>query len=162
MTTEMDKPYGFLLVTADPALESGRLGSAWDLVRVRLEARLWPIYKNTRSRAAIQAPGARLAFYVGGQHEKAGTVIATAVVDHVMPATRSPRVVDPRQYLTNVPHLVLVLKDVTMIAAPIRFRDVLPQLTVKAPARGSWGILLQGGARALNEADWWTLVPRSG
>lgn len=156
-----DTPYGFLLVTADPTLESGRKGSAWDLVRARLDARLWPMYKNTRSREAIQTPGARLAFYVGGVGEKAGSIVATAAVERVLPPARLPRVVDPRQFLTDIPSLVLALRDVMIIANPVRFRDVLPLLTVKKPERGSWGILLQGGARALNEADWRTLVGRA-
>lgn len=155
------KPYGFLLVTADPAMESGNRGSAWELVRARLASRLWPIYRNTRSRALLQTPGSRLAFYVSGQGEKGGTVVATAVVERVLPQTRSPRVVDPSQYLTNVPYLVLELTEVAMIPKPVAFRDALPLLSVKAPARGSWGILLQGGARALNETDWKALVPRS-
>jgi predicted RNA-binding protein len=159
-TPSGDVPFGFLLVTADPALVSGRTGSAWDLVRARLEARLWPIYRSTRSRAAIQNPGARLAFYVGGQSENAGLVAATALVQKVVPAGRSPRLVDPQIYLTDIPFLVLALRDVLLIDRPVKFRDVLPKLSMKAPTRGSWGILLQGGARALNEEDWRLLVPR--
>jgi hypothetical protein len=154
----VESAYGYLLVTADPALESGRTGSAWELVRARLDSGLWPIYKNTRYRAAMQSPGTRLAFYVGGQRENAGAVMATALVEKVVPATRVPRPVDPARFLTDAPHITLVLRNVRTIIKPVMFKDVLPQLSIKPPARGSWGIVLQGGARALTERDWLLLV----
>lgn len=91
----------------------------------------------------------------------AGMVMATARVEGVAPPSRSPSTGDPLQYLTDIPALVLALKDITMVPRPVQFRDVIGQLSLKIHGKGNYGTLLQGGSRSLTRADWEVLVGRA-
>lgn len=157
-TATPKQPFGILLVTSAPPLVNGRVGSALDLVRARLAAKVWPIYRHTRSRNTLRIPGIRLAFYVAGQGELAGYIVATAAVEKELPSSRTARPTDPPQYLTDVPSIVLALKDIHLLAEPVCFPDVLPRLSLNPGAKvRSWGIVVQGGARPLTRADWGVL-----
>lgn len=146
----------FILVTVDPELSNGRPGVAFDLVQWRLSRHLWPLYKRTRNRTAIAA-GARVAFYVGGSRRLAGNIIATANAQDLRRQTD----VDPPNVLSDPASIVLSLHEVRQLKVPIRFRDVLPDLSIAPKNMSKWGVVLHGGSRRLTDADWAKLFESS-
>lgn len=147
-----EEPIGaFLLVVSDPLMRTGH-GSGWDLASARLSDRRWPLYQHTRHRKAF-LPGANIAIYVGGSKTKSGHIVAFAKVLRVR-TWRSNSPIDPSQFMTDVPDVVLDLENVEILEVPISFREVLPSLSF-APAPGTnFGTLLQGGCRQLRSDDW--------
>lgn len=144
--------HGFVLVTVDPELAEGGRAAAFDLVRWRLERGRWPIFKNTRCRRQM-VPGSRLAFYVAGFGQHAGMIVATATLKAVH-VSRRVNAVDPPHFLTDLPDSVLELSEVAFLDPPVSFRDVAPRLSISPKNPRKWGVIVQGGVRALSEKDW--------
>ncbi len=145
--------YGFLLVTADPPRLNGGFGHAWNLVKTRLELGLWPIYSNTRNRKRLHA-GMKVSFYVGGHHERAGTVVATAEIKEISSSTNLKQPIDPEEYLTGHADQVLRLSGIEYLQRPIILRNVIELLSFNPSNKLKWGVVLMGGCRALSREDW--------
>jgi len=148
-------PFGFILVTSDPATSGPRL-HAWTLTQTRMEAARWPIYASTRYKKALSV-GARLAFYVAGTGPLCGHIVGTATVLRVR-IWRAGRSIDPADFQTAPPEVVLELQDVVCLPTPVSFKDRLPALGIGTADPSRWGSLLQGGCRALDEHDWRALL----
>lgn len=146
-------PGGFMLVTVDPLLRSGRHGHAWFLVRERLCGGRWPLFANTPNCDRL-APRTPLSFYVGGEDRYSGCVVGVATVGQVVPwpAGRGP--IDPPKYDTDVPVKVIDLSEVKYLHPPFSFRELLPKLTICPTTLKKWGVVLMGGVRAIPSEDW--------
>lgn len=148
-----DEPYGFLLVTADPDLKGGGKGSAYELVAARISTRTWPIYDGTRNRGRMKA-GARVAFYVAGSRANAGKIVATGSVTGRRHFRQGAVGADPPEFWTEQPHIVLELGDVSVLEAPVVFKEKLPRLSFCPQNLKKWGTILMGGSRAIAAPDW--------
>ena len=147
----------FLLITSDPSMSGGSIGSAVDLVMARLQERLWPLYAGTRNRRRIDS-GARVAFYVAGKRKLGGHLVAVAVVGQKRAWRLGDPRIDPDRFLTNAPDSVLELTDIQALEDPIRFRDRLKLLSFAPKNEAMWGAALMGGCRPLSDADWRVLI----
>jgi len=135
----------------------GRKGSAYELVRARLQRRRWPLYQNTKHKREI-GPGARLAFYVGGFRSHRGEIVATAeVAERTSWKWGSPRA-DPDEYLSEVPDVVISLKNVEALDPPISFKQRLPKLSICPKNMQRWGVVVIGGCRGVSARDWKLLL----
>ena len=150
-----EKPpaFGFLLVTVDPTLNSGRKGCAWHLVRDRLTAGRWPLFERTPGRGQIAAES-RVAFYVGGRDKYAGSVVAIATVARKVSWSAARGRIDPPRFDTELPEQVLTLSGLQYLHPSVSFRETLPRLTFCPVNMQKWGAVLLGGVRALSEVDW--------
>ena len=144
--------HGFLLVTRDPMDLSERTGSAIDLVKLRLERAIWPIYSRTPNRARLAAED-RLAFYVGGSKELSGHIVATGSIRSVKQPQALTLETDPG-YLTEPASVLLQLTDITCLKHPINLKDQIARLSICPANPKSWGSALMGGCRALPREDW--------
>jgi hypothetical protein len=142
----------FLMVTADPYLNSGSKGQAHELVRRRLAEKYWPLYANTRNRKTISVND-ELAFYVGGVGKYKGCIIARATVDSIK-TSNSGHTIEHDDYLSEPADKLILLTDVREIE-PIDFRSIVRTLSL-APKSNvkKWGVILMGGSRKVNEKDW--------
>ena len=145
--------HGFILVTADPLVAGGEIGTAWDLVRARLDSKSWPLYERTRHRKAIDK-SAPLAFYIAGKRENHGRIVATAAVKEVEHLRYSSKLTDPPEFLTDRPESILHLDQVRYLEHPIDLRARVTDLDVCPKNARNWGSILQGGVTALSAADW--------
>ncbi len=149
-----DSPYyGFVLVTTDPMMKDGEIGSAFELIEARLEKAQWPLYERTRYRSSI-IEGARVSFYVAGTRQVKGHIVATARVSQVKGFRYGQNLVDPESFLTDRPHTVLELGTIARLREPIDLRNRIQELTICPENPKNWGSVLQGGVTALGEADW--------
>ena len=146
-------PFGFLLVTTDPRTTRGTRGTAWKLVQHRLAQKRWPLYANTRNRRAV-AEGARIAFYVGGRRKFNGMVVATAIVDRKAEWSSSKGPIDPDVYVTDLADQVLFLRAIAYLEEPVLFRRLVDRMTFRPSNPQRWGVVLMGGCRSLQLADW--------
>jgi hypothetical protein len=150
-------PHGFILVTVDPRTSGARVGRAWNLVKSRLDAGLWPIFEATANQGRL-VEGARLAFYVGGTRTHARHIVATAEVDSKVAWSYGKGSIDPPHYVTEPPAAALRLRRVTFLDPPVDFLAALPGLGMKPRNMKKWGVVLMGGCRAVTEADWRRLL----
>lgn len=157
MLVNKTDPFGFILVTNDPEKAAGGRGSAQELLLARLEKGSWPLYARTRCRGQIDI-GSRLAFYVGGGGNLAGHIVATARAANKRTTGRRDELIDPVEFVTSHPDIVLELEQVEMLSQPVFFRDLLPSLSFCPSNMSKWGIVLMGGARAVSEEDWRILI----
>ena len=158
METDSSNAYhGYLLVTIDPPRCDGGFGFEWNLVKARLSARRWPLFRSTRNRAVI-GPGDPVAFYVAGTRKNGGHIVARAVVDRKINWLYGDPTVDPPQYLTELPNTVLYLRDVRFFSEPISIREAIPRLSFIPSNSKRWGVALMGGCRALTYSDWKALL----
>jgi hypothetical protein len=155
--TEENDVYGFVLDTTKPHMRGGDLGTAYELVKTRLERKEWPLFERTRSREKLRA-GARVAFYVAGKREMSGKIVAKAVIESARLFRPGAEPTDPTRFVTDRPHTVLKIRDLKVLDPPVDFREAMPRLTIRPANPSNWGSVLQGGVRSLNEADWKVLL----
>lgn len=156
------RPFGFLLVTIDPTVvgsvgsEAEEMGAAYDLLLARLDRKRWPIFERTRNRTRFfeRAP---VAFYVGGTRVHHGEIVAVARIAALRPHRPGGPHVDPENYLTDPPDLILDLQDLRFLATPVTLRDALQRLRGGDLSK-HWGVYLMGGCRALSQKEWRVLV----
>jgi len=139
----------FILVTTDQAASlTCPKRSARDIVRVRLNRGLWPLYERTPYRRGLRS-GAAVALYAGR------FVIATATITGVIEAGYRTLSDDTA---TESVAAHLRLENVSWLDPAIDFRERLPRLTICPKNMSKWGIVLMGGIRGISCADWETLL----
>lgn len=137
-----------LVATAQAALRDCPKRSAKDIVRVRLNRGLWPLYERTPYRRALR-PGSAVALYADR------LVIATATIVGVIEAGYRTLSDDTA---TELVAAHLRLENISWLDPAIDFREMLPRLTLCPKNMSKWGVVLMGGIRGINRADWETLL----
>lgn len=136
------QPRHFLLVKAGGHASNGVLLNAPRAAQMLLDAHIWPLWRFTPNRLAIQV-GDRVAVYVSGG------VIAIARVAEIASWSQSYS----RRYplaLSGTPVSTLVLSDVERLSSPVEVRSIRVQLGLPT----KWGAWVMAGCRALTPAQY--------
>jgi ribosomal protein L24 len=146
----------FLLVVTDADDAAGSKIAALNLAQYRLRACKWPMYRNTQNRKSIQKGDAVLV-YIGGRKSMSGNVIAKAIVQEISSYKSSQPSLDPDTALTDTPHFVLHLANISRIT-PVNLRETIFELSIAPKNKQKWGMALMGGCRRLSKDDYEIIV----
>lgn len=135
-----DKYSNFLANTQDGFDEHGGKLFSHEIVRSRLNEKLWPVYERTKNKYAL-SQGDVLYFYAGGQGPLGGRVMARAKLHSIIaPMRRIPQ----RLYATGVVDSMLRLGEIELID-PTLLKPILIQQGVIKEENKKWGAFLMGG-----------------
>jgi hypothetical protein len=145
-------PNYFILIAMGAEDVDGRHVESLDIALHRLDVNKWPIYKGTPNRSRFQR-GDHCVVYIGGTGRNAQHFIASAVIDSVMSWESKLGLIDGGDIMTDIPDMALTLCDVHLFAKPVSIRPLLSTLEVIPSSTPRWGIVFQGGCRAISERD---------
>ena len=143
---------GFILIASDTETFNGATAPSFDVANLRLNHKYWPLHERTRNRK-IMKPGDKVLIYCGGQKRNGKTVIATAKITKIYRKNNRDELPEENEFVTGNAYEIISLDDISMFPSPIKFRDVLPSLSICPANMGKWGVILHGGARRISGSD---------
>ena len=154
----------FIFIVSQAETLDGEKVGAYAVLEHRLAHGIWALNKHTRHRKEIQ-PGAKVVFYVAGTVTPSKCFVASADVsglaDHFERADL-PKYVRLEEWLYDIPVYKVTLSNIEWFREPVDMRSIWSQMDLfKDKGLTNWGILLQGGARAISEADYDLIISRS-
>ena len=140
----------FLLGANDGFDHNERRRDARDVAMAWLNRKSWPVYANTKNRKAFE-PGAGVVFYIGGKASSGQTIIGSARIALIRPATSAERLGVGMGEKT--PSEVLEFEPLEFFPVPVPIRPLIDKLEMFVQVPQRWGIALVGGSRRISQAD---------
>ena len=140
----------YLLICSDKHDEYGKTIGAKDYVHNMLSRSVWNLYQRTSFRDAITS-GDRVFFYIAGEKEDSGHVVAEAEVlkDDTVRTSKFD------EYGSAISK-VLILINEKIYAKSSNLKSVIRKLSIGKKVDGAgkkWGSVLMGGAKKLTDDD---------
>ena len=148
----MTEPSCFIFVTMPQFTDSGSRLSSQEVLEQRLAENRWAIYSNTRNKNRIK-PGDKVVFYTSNR-KTGGEISAAAQIKEFLRPEKN------KYYLEEhgvVEYLVL-FEDIKFFKRPVSFRKLLENLSFCPQNIQKWGVILMGGIRKLNTADYQIII----
>lgn len=143
----------YLLVKKSSFSTSGALLDARESAMSLLGAGIWPLFENTRCRKMV-TKGQQVLIYLGGEGKGNQCVIASAVIDSVVPWSEHIHKKVYPLILDGTPSIVMNLSSICLFDSPIGVKPLVPQLSfVPKTNYKKWGAALVGGVLALSDND---------
>lgn len=153
----------YLMICGNGYNELGEPVEPYDVLKHRLHNSYWPIYSNTRNRKTIKESD-QLAFYVSGNKEFGGMVVAVARAKEIL--IDQKRLISYKNIENEVSmgenfYSIVKLDGIDLALRKTIIKQSLKHLSFGKENMKKWGALLQGGCRKLTEEDFLLLTKSS-
>ena len=138
----------YLLIASRAESINGGYVAAREIVRRRLEALQWPLFKNTPHQGKL-VKGDRLIVYVAGEKDRC--FVASASV--VSLTNGRDYDADGPEALTNAPFQTLNIDQVCWFAERVPISAIRNLLDFVPKGTNKWGCVLQRGLKAISPKD---------
>ena len=143
----------FLLITSDAEKIDGTTAPSFEIAKLRLDQKYWPLHERTRNRK-IMKTGDEILIYCGGQSQGAKSIIARAEIDSIKKVSIRDSLPEEDLYVTGNAYETIYLRNILFINPVIKFREVLESLSICPKNMDKWGVILHGGARRISADDY--------
>lgn len=135
--------------------DTGSRISAQEVLERRLAENRWAIYSNTRNKNRIQ-PGDKVVFYTSN-NKTGGEISASAQIKEFIRPQKN------KYYLEEhgVVEYFVSFEDITFFDRRANFKNLLKSFSFCPQNIQKWGVILMGGIRELNAADYQIIISNS-
>lgn len=144
-----------LVANSVDAMSGGRI-PADVIVRRRLSAGQWPLYKNTPHQKEMQI-GEQVIIYLAGPKQM--KFAAHARISGFISAKSFSA--DGDDALTDPPVQAVLLSEAEWFSNPVSIRDIMEKLDFVPKNTIKWGCVLQRGAKKISSKDTKTILSKA-
>jgi len=144
----------YLVMKRSGFTPDGKYMEATESAMALLNARIWPLFKQTPCKNRVK-PGQKILVYLAGPDADCQQVIASVTIDSIAEWSERQHRKQCPILLEDIPSLVLNLSDICIFDTPIRVKEHLHHLDLvpqKNPKK--WGAALVGGMKTLTLNDY--------
>ena len=142
----------FIFVCSDSEDIDGIKHSAFDVTKLRLSKKMWPIYPRTKYRKQINKNDICL-FYLAGKMESRQCFVAKATVVDINEYDENKNIVDSEDLLTRIPDKIVKLDSIIEFP-PLSIRPLLCDFSFVDTSLQTWGGAFQGGCKLISFDDY--------
>ena len=148
----MPEPSYFIFITMPQVTDSGASLSSQEVLESRLAENRWAVYSNTRNKHRLKS-GDKVVFYTSNR-KTGGEISAVAQIKEFNKPDKH------RYYLEEhgVVEYFVSFEDITLFERTVGFKKLLRGFSFCPANIQKWGVVLMGGIRELNAADYKIII----